>query len=298
MKVLVTGAGGQVGQSLLAEGESSDHQVIGFTRANLDITCAASIASAFDSAHPDIVINAAAYTAVDAAESDSEAAFAANATAPGLLAEACARMGIPLVHISTDYIFDGTAQAPYSETDSENPVSVYGASKLAGERAVQSAVAEHIILRTAWVFSEYGGNFVKTMLRVGAECDELKVVDDQMGGPTSARAIASALLGLVDQYAQNGPLEWGIYHFSQAPHVSWHAFAKHIFEIALEQGAINTAPNVLAVPSSSYPTPVRRPKNSRLNTRKFESLTGITIDTWQGELVRIISALNSSCKNM
>src|SRR5258708_31333128 len=213
MKLLVLGAGGQVGHELCRLAWPADYRVAAFARAEIDITRQEAVAAGVNRERPDIVINAAAYTAVDRAESEPGAAWAGNCAGPGYLAAACHTAGIPLIHISTDYVFDGSKKGPYREDDPVKPLGVYGHSKEAGDRAVREALAEHVILRTAWVYSAHGHNFVKTMLRVAAERPVLRVVSDQIGSPTSAADIAGAIAAIVRRLAA-GDRPWGTYHFS------------------------------------------------------------------------------------
>lgn len=290
MRVLVAGANGQVGQSL---SQRSSHDLVALDRSALDITQPHSIQSAIERHRPDVLINAAAYTAVDRAESESQLALAGNQTGPALLAAACARAGIPLLHISTDYVFDGSADRPYVETDPTQPLGVYGQTKCAGEIALRAALPEHIILRTSWVFSAHGANFVRTMLRLADARDQLSVVDDQFGGPTGADAIADALLGMVDRYRDTGALPWGTYHFSQLPHVSWHQFAGEIIRQGRASGLLDHDVEVVPVPSSAYPTTVERPKNSRLDRAKYDQAFGRQTPSWQTELTQVMDALSA-----
>ena len=236
--------------------------------------------------NPTLIVNPAAYTAVDKAESEPELAAALNATAPAVLAEEAARLGIPLVHFSTDYVFAGQATAPYRETDATAPQSVYGRTKLAGEQAVRAAHGPHAILRTSWVVSSHGKNFVKTMLRLGAERDRLTIVADQVGGPTPAAAIADACLSIAAQLAAD-PAKSGTYHFSGAPDVSWADFAREIFAQS------DLAPEVVDIPSSDYPTPAKRPLNSRLDCAAITRDFGIARPDWRVSLQDVIKELRA-----
>lgn len=234
---------------------------------------------------PAIVVNAAAYTAVDKAEDDADAAFRTNAEAPGVLARACATRGIPFVHYSTDYVFDGQGSRPYREDDPTAPLGVYGASKLAGEDAVRSAGGRHLILRTAWVYGRHGHNFMKTMLRLGADRDELRVVADQIGTPTPAPLIADVtteLLGLQDAPS-------GTFHLTPRGQTSWHGFAEAIFEEALAHGLISRVPKVTPIATSDYPTPARRPAYSCLDTGKVEACLGRALPDWRESLRRVLT---------
>lgn len=273
-KVLVTGAKGQVGSELV-KAAPAGFTVTGFGSNELDITKQQQVTAAMAQYKPDLIINAAAYTAVDKAESDIETAFAVNEKAVALLAQAAHEADIPLFHISTDYVFDGQASTPYKETDTVNPQSVYGASKLAGEQALERINAKHIILRTSWVFGATGNNFVKTMLRLGKERDELSVVADQHGCPTSARSIAEVLWQLAEKYVSERTLPWGIYHFSSSPACTWHEFACEIFEQAVKAGVLERKPVVHPITTAEYPTPAKRPPWSVLDCGRLELFASI-----------------------
>jgi dTDP-4-dehydrorhamnose reductase len=288
MKILVAGGRGQVGSALARLGAEQGLNLVALCRLEMDITHPGSIAHAFEEHQPDLLINAAAYTAVDKAETETDSAYLLNEHATANLADACAARSIPMFHISTDYVFDGTKADPYTEEDEVNPVAAYARSKEAGEQAVRGRLAQHVILRTSWVFSPDGNNFVKTMLRLAAERDALGVVDDQFGGPTSARAIANALLQMAKAYADDGSLPWGTYHFSQAPYVSWHQFASRIIGLAGEMGRLEHEVTVNPVPSSTYPTPVKRPSNSRLDCSKIEAAFPGVVTAWEDDLKPII----------
>jgi dTDP-4-dehydrorhamnose reductase len=240
---------------------------------------------------PDMVINAAAYTAVDRAESEPDAAWAANCTGPARLAAACREAAIPLIHISTDYVFDGSKAGTYREDDPVNPLGVYGRSKEAGDRAIREALAEHVILRTAWVYSAHGHNFVKTMLRLAGERPVLRVVADQTGSPTSAADIAAAIAGVVRRLAAGGA-QWGTYHFVGAGAVTWHGFAEAIFGLAAPWRG--PPPRVEAITTADYPTPARRPANSVLDCRYIGEAFGITPRPWREALADVIRELYGS----
>ena len=239
---------------------------------------------------PDVVVNAAAYTAVDRAESEREAAFRANAEAPGALAGACAARGALLVHYSTDYVFDGSAQRPWREDDPTAPLGVYGASKLAGEEAVRGSGARHMVFRTAWVYGLHGHNFMRTMLRLGAERDELRVVADQVGTPTPARLIASATAHVLR--ADRGSS--GLWHLTATGGTSWHGFAEAIFAGAVERGLLPKAPRVLPVTTGDYPTPARRPAYSRLDTARAQADFGLELPCWTEALSGVLDAMAAS----
>ncbi len=289
MKVLVTGAQGQVGTELIKQGERQGLQMIAADRKVLDITQQQAVKAFITNQAPDVVINAAAYTAVDKAEEEQALAYAVNQDGPAYLAAECAQRKIPLLHISTDYIFDGAADLPYQEDDQPNPQGIYGKSKLEGENAVKERMEQHIILRVAWVFGATGHNFVRTMLRLGRERDELTVVADQQGGPTWAGDIASVLLAIVKRYQAANSIPWGTYHYTGEPATTWHGFASAIFESAVTAGLLDNAPRIKAITTEEYPTPARRPKNSLLDCRKIERELGITQPDWRIGLNNILN---------
>jgi dTDP-4-dehydrorhamnose reductase len=285
--ILITGAGGQVGHELA--GAASEHRLVALSRAQLDITSPASIDAALDEHQPDLVINAAAYTQVDRAESEREQAFAINRDGVRHLALACNARKLPLLHLSTDYVFSGDSNAGYREDDEIAPRSVYGESKAAGESALRSALQRHIILRTSWVFSATGSNFVRTMLRLGKERDALGIVDDQHGCPTSAQSIAAVLMQIAHRYLERDRIEWGTYHYCGKPETTWFGFARQIF--ALAPGFDNLELNGIA--TRDYPTPAARPMNSVLNCDKLEEHFGIPQADWIEDLRRVLAQLNA-----
>lgn len=293
MRVLITGAHGQVGHELMRCAPAG-FEVVGLGSAELDIANAEQVAEVVARIQPQLIINAAAYTAVDKAESDAVRAFAVNRDGVANLACAAERLAIPLLHISTDYVFAGDAAEPYRESDPTGPTGVYGVSKLAGERALAEHCSRFLILRTSWVFGVHGNNFVKTMLRLGRERDELSVVADQHGGPTSARSIAAALWQLAQLYVQQGELAWGVYHFSGLPSCSWHGFAEEIFQQAHAQGLIARVPNVHRISTEDYPTPARRPRWSVLDCSRLSSMFGIAIPDWRLELADLLCELRQT----
>ena len=289
MRILVAGGQGQVGSALAQQGLKQNLDLIALGRQHLDITSAESIAAVFAEYEPDLLINAAAYTAVDKAESEPELAYAINETATALLADACAERGIPMLQISTDYVFDGTKDSPYVETDAVNPIAVYAKSKEAGERALRERLERHIILRTSWVFGVQGNNFVKTMVRLAKDRDRLTVVADQFGGPSSARGIAEALLAIAAKYQSGASIAWGTYHYCQKPYVSWHQFAEMIVAHAIEVGLVDHAVEVAPIPSSEFPTPVKRPSNSRLDSSLLQAGFNIShTQLWTEDLSEVI----------
>jgi dTDP-4-dehydrorhamnose reductase len=237
---------------------------------------------------PAVILNAAAYTAVDQAEVEPELCYAVNATAPRVLAEEAVRLGALLIHYSTDYVFNGEKPEPYLESDPINPLSVYGAAKAAGEAAIAETAGRYLVLRTCWVYSAHGKNFLRTMLRLGAERPELRVVDDQVGAPTSAAAIATVTAQLVEQFAAPGAkLPVGIYHMTAGGSTSWCGFARAIFEA----GVLSVPPRVQAIPSSDYPTPAKRPANSVLSNDKFAHTFGFRLPPWQQQLQDVLTGM-------
>ena len=287
MKVLVTGSNGQVGYCLVQQLRQQNADFLALDRDQLDITQRQAVWQTVSDYRPDVIINAAAHTAVDKAESEVEQAFAINRDGAAYLAEAAQQIGAAMLHISTDYVFDGQATQPYTETDATAPQGVYGQSKLAGEQAVLAACSRSIILRTAWVFGEHGHNFVKTMLRLGRERDSLGIVSDQHGAPTYAGDIAAALLHIAHHITQDKPTEYGIYHFSGKPYVSWYQFAEAIFQQAQQQGILANTPQLLAIATPDYPTPAKRPANSCLQLDKIQQAFGISPSDWQQALTQL-----------
>lgn len=284
-RILVTGGSGQVGTELKALGDSFGVEIVAPGRDELDLSSSCAIDRFLDEQDFSAVINCAAYTAVDKAESEPERAFEVNAAAPEIIAKESAARGIRLLHVSTDYVFDGIKNGPYLEDDPVAPLGVYGASKLEGERAVRASHPLAVVLRTAWVVSPHGHNFVKTMLRVGAERKQLRVVDDQRGCPTTAGDIARTLLTIAAQ-----PEARGTYHFVNAGEASWWDLARFVFDRAGMDVAVEP------ISTAEYPTPARRPANSRLSTAKLTQELGITPRPWQeavGEVVDLLTRGNT-----
>jgi dTDP-4-dehydrorhamnose reductase len=284
MKLLVFGEIGQLGQELQRRAGDIELEVRGLDEANFDDpeTCAAFV-TATDA---DAVINAVAYTAVDKAEEDEALALMVNATTPGAIARAAAARGLPLVQISTDYVFDGTGTAPFTPDHPTGPLGAYGRTKLAGEEAVRAAGGPHAILRTSWVVSSHGNNFVKTMLRLGAEREKLTIVADQVGGPTCAAAIADACFSVARQLIDD-PSKSGTYHFSGGPDVSWADFAREIFARSGTECAVED------IPTTAYPTPAKRPLNSRMDNSATQATFGIARPDWRAGLADILSDLGA-----
>lgn len=279
--ILVFGQSGQVATEL----KRILPEAVFLSRQEADLANPAACAAAIAEYKPAAVINAAAYTAVDKAESDEETALNVNATAPGAMARAAAGLGIPFVHISTDYVFAGNGDRPFSPDDATAPLGAYGRTKLAGEQLVARAGGPFAILRTSWVFSAHGGNFVKTMLRLAESRDSLTVVADQIGGPTSARAIAFACKVMAEQLIKD-PEKSGIYHFSGAPDTSWADFARAIFEMA------GKSVTVTDIPTSAYPTPAARPLNSRLDCTTLSAF-GLARPDWRIDLAQVLQELGA-----
>jgi len=286
--VLLTGGSGQVGNAL-RRAAPSGIALVAPGRAELDLGDPAALARVIASRPWAAVVNAAAYTAVDRAESDPVAAWRANALAPAALAAATHEARIPLIHLSTDYVFDGTKPDPYVEDDRVAPLGVYGASKEGGEQAVRTGNPRHIILRTAWVVSPDGANFVKTMLRLGTERSDLRVVADQHGCPTSAADIAGAILAILSRPGEGGDTPWGTYHFVNGGAATWHDLAQAVFDRAARHGL--PQPTVTPITTADYPTPARRPANSRLSTGRIERTFGIEPRPWQTAIDEIVDQL-------
>lgn len=291
IKILVTGANGQVGQNLSKYGVEFNAQIVALQRSELDITDEAEVHNIVSQVQPDLIINAAAYTAVDLAEDESEIAFKINKEGPLHLAKACLHFDIPLLHISTDYVFDGHSKTPYKETDLVSPQGVYAKSKEAGEQSVRNTLKKHIILRTSWVFSAEGNNFVKTMLKLAESKKSLSIVDDQMGGPTSADSIAKTLLKIASRCSDFQD-EWGTYHFCGTPYVTWYDFAQEIFKEANHSTKL-PPPKVTPIPSSEFPTKAIRPNNSSLCNAKLEKLLETPSTSWFNDMKDVITSFRS-----
>lgn len=288
-RILVFGAGGQVGRHLLETASLLGCEAWGLSHAEADICDAAAITEAIARHGPTSIINAAAYTAVDKAESETELAFRVNRDGASVVAEAAARADIPLLHISTDYVFDGRSKVPYTETDPVAPQGAYARSKEAGEHAVRAAHDKHLILRTAWVYGPFGTNFLRTMLRLGAERDELGVVDDQTGCPTATGDIAAAIMTMVETAERRGFNDWGTYHYVGADVVTWYGFASMIFAEAAGFG--RRVPRLRPITTADYPTPAPRPAYSVLGTAKLENVFGVRPKALRNSLIACLERL-------
>lgn len=279
MKILISGNTGQVARELqMALGK---HELLSLDREAFDLSRPETLRETILRERPALVINAAAYTAVDQAEQERELAFTVNAEAPGVMADACFELDIPLIHYSTDYVFDGSKATPYREADTPHPLSVYGASKAAGEQALRISGCDHLILRTSWVYSQHGRNFLLTMQRLLQEREELSVVDDQIGAPTWAGSIASATAELIDKW-QQGRQRWGTYHLTCQGETSWFGFASAIAEHLRAAG--KPCARLRPIPSSEYPTPAQRPLNSRLDGARLAEEWQIRLPDWRAAL--------------
>ncbi|MGV2051856.1 dTDP-4-dehydrorhamnose reductase [Agrobacterium sp. 22-209-1] len=294
MRLAVTGKNGQVVSALLALA-SAELEIVALGRPELDLAQPETVLKALREVKPDAVVSAAAYTAVDKAESEPDIAFAVNRDGARAVAQAASDLGIPLIHLSTDYVFDGAKDTAYVESDPTGPTSVYGRSKLEGERAVSEATDNYVVLRTAWVYSEYGNNFVKTMLRLSENRDEINVVADQFGCPTSANDIAAAVVTIARKLVEDAsaPLR-GVFHLSGSGETNWANFAKQIFAFAEEHGGKSMIVNDIT--TAQYPTPARRPANSRLDCSKLEEVYGIKLPSWQTSTRAVVTALAQSKK--
>lgn len=289
MRIVVTGREGQVVRSMLERVKARpDIDVIALGRPDIDLARPAAAIGAIVASEPDVVVSAAAYTAVDDAEREPELARAINVTGAGAVAEAARLCGAPIIHLSTDYVFSGESDVPYREDMATGPISVYGRSKLAGERAVVAANDKAVILRTAWVYSPFGRNFVRTMLRLAATRDVISVVDDQVGNPTSALDLSDAILTIADRLC-GGDTSYGLYHYGGRGTASWYAFAEHILSVSARLGGPTA--KVLPISSQDYVTAAQRPKNSRLETSKIGWDFGVAAKDWRTSSARIVHRL-------
>ncbi len=291
MRILVTGHRGQVARSLAERAPTGGREVVLLGRPELDLAGDVNaIAASIERARPDAIVSAAAYTAVDRAESDPDLAFAVNERGAGAIAAEAERLSVPLIHLSTDYVFDGLKDEPYTEEEATAPTGVYGASKLAGEQAVLAAHDNVVVLRTAWVYSPFGANFVRTMLRLATDRDELRVVSDQRGNPTSALDIADGILAVAENLRNDDdPLQRGIFHMTATGEASWAEFAEQIFAASAELGGPTA--NVSPITTAEYPSPAKRPPNSRLDCTKLARMHGIRLPDWRGSTKDVVARL-------
>lgn len=304
MKILLLGCGGQVGWELrrslapLGEVVALDHNTPGPAQApelKPDFTDSAQVAEIVRRVRPDVIVNSAAHTAVDKAEGEREVARLINATTPGLVAQAAAEIGALLVHYSTDYVFDGSGHAPRDEAAPTAPLNVYGQTKLEGEQLVQASGCRYLIFRTSWVYAARGGNFAKTMLKLAAERDALKVIADQHGAPTGADLLADVTAHAIRSVSQpGGDARLGLYHLVASGETTWHAYASHVIEWARANGLpVKVAADAIeAVPTTAYPTPAKRPHNSRLDTRRIQAAFGLSLPHWQVGVDRMLTEIS------
>jgi len=290
MKLLITGSNGQLGWELLRQGEERGFSIVPLDLPEFDITDQIAVTNVVDRSDPDVVINAAAYTAVDKAESDHALTFAVNREGPFYLAIACAEKGIPLIHVSTDYVFDGLKNGPYLETDPVSPVGIYGKSKAEGEAEVRRNLKEHIIVRTAWLYGVHGNNFVKTMLKLGKEREEIKVVADQYGCPTFAADLAGAILDITSRIKEDSNIPWGTYHYCGGGSTTWFGFASRIFEIAKGYESFKLE-KVTPIKTAEYPTPAKRPANSVLDCSLLAKEFNLYPPLWDKSLETMLGCL-------
>lgn len=293
MKILVTGANGQVGRELTSCGTKTGFEILARHRAAFDITDPSSVEKEVSQPGVFLVVNAAAYTAVDQAELETELAFSVNRDGPAYLASACAEVGIPLIHISTDFVFDGEKKGPYRETDQVSPLNVYGKSKAAGEIAVRERLQEHIILRTAWVYGVHGNNFVKTMLRLGRESETVRVVADQYGCPTHTADLAEAILTIAARLLEVRQIDWGTYHYCGRGVTNWHGLAEAIFNLARKYIQLKVK-QIEPITTAEYPTPAKRPANSVMDCSLFKRSFGIAPKPWSESLARMVQQVFSN----
>ncbi len=292
-KILLTGINGQVGHAL--QSQLTGFDCVGMSRQQLDLTNVQMIRRVIQEIKPDIIINPAAYTAVDKAESEPELAYAINATAPGVIAEEAKKLGAALIHFSTDYVYDGSQSTPYEETDQVNPISIYGKTKLAGEDAIRAVGIPHLILRTSWVYGAYGKNFLKTIVRLASEREELGIVADQFGAPTSNLSIAKGVANLLLKWLPEEEQMTGVYHFTSTGRTSWHGFACEIVKQYNTKVTLKVAEkNIKPLTTADYPTPASRPANSCLDNKKLKSTFDFVLPSWQDGLKEVIQTMDGN----
>jgi dTDP-4-dehydrorhamnose reductase len=292
MNVLITGANGQLGRELVRQGLAFNYKIQSLNHQQLDITNKGQLHQMLERVSPSVVINAAAYTDVDKAENESDIAYAVNKNGPAYLARYCADHGLALIHISTDYVFDGTKGRPYQENDPIAPLGVYGQSKALGEAAIRSILKNHIIVRTSWLYGVYRNNFVKTILKLGNEKTDLRVVADQFGSPTSAADLAKALLTVVKKIAAGEKISWGTYHYCGKGITTWHGLAEKIIQLAKTFGPLQIK-QVTPITTAEWPTPTKRPAYSVLDCGRLKSQFGIEPKPWQQSLKHTIARIFS-----
>lgn len=289
--ILLFGSGGQLGRELAAAAADAAIELVGAGRDEVDITDPRAVGGAIARLQPDLIINAAAYSRVDAAEAEPELAWRANAIGPKVVAVAANRSGIPLIHLSTDYVFDGTKVGPYSENDAVAPICVYGKSKAASEAAVREAAPRHLILRTAWLYGRYGNNFARTVVRLASERQELKIVADRIGSPTATADLARAILGIAPRLVEADPV-WGTFHLAGEGTASWFDLAERIVDA--QARITGRRPKVTPIATVDYPSAARRPRNSVLDSRRFAEAFGIRLAAWQDAVAPAVSAILSA----
>jgi dTDP-4-dehydrorhamnose reductase len=292
MTILIFGSGGQLGYELMRQAEARDLAVRGLDLPQTDITEIKHVKNAFAQHRPELVINAAAYTNVDAAESEIQLASAVNRDGPANVARLSFENNIPLIHVSTDYVFDGTKGSPYRETDPTSPIGVYGQSKAEGEIALRSVIRDHIILRTAWLYGSHGRNFVKTIMKLAREKEEIRVVSDQYGSPTSAADLAEAILTISGVIVKRAAVRWGTYHYCGKGVTSWYEFSRTILDIYRQYEDVKTE-RIVAIATADYPTPARRPAYSALQCDLIEQNFGISTRPWRSSLKKTIHKILS-----
>ncbi len=292
MKIMITGSGGQLGSEIIKQARGPQVETLAMNHGDLDITRPDQTRRTIAELAPDMVINASAYTNVDGAETHTEAAYAVNRDGPANLAAACSALAIPLIHISTDFVFDGRKKTPYLESDPVSPLSIYGKSKAEGEAAVRTALQQHLIVRTSWLYSEHGHNFVKTMLNLGREREQLSVVADQYGCPTGAADLAGAILTMAKKIIAGDKIRWGTYHYSGKGTTTWHGFAEAIFKLAASREKLKIR-QVKPITTDQYPLPARRPLYSSLDCGLILDQFGVQTMPWEQSLVTVIGKIYS-----